>query len=165
MWTRNGIIKEVAARLPTMFDTLKIALAKLTLVLLQAQVALAVASTPARPTTAQIWAAAPDLKLACSCESWGDPNLEPRQFTASGTILWGNDPKTGLPVKRDAGACQINTKVHALEIKAEGLNVLTNENDNIYFAWELYQRSGMQPWAASKSCWQKAAVIPEAVHP
>jgi hypothetical protein len=37
-----------------------------------------------------------------SCESWGDPNKEPRQFLPDGSVL------RGFPNPQDIGLAQIN---------------------------------------------------------
>lgn len=107
----------------------------------------------------QIFADNPLLERACSCESWGDPNKVPRQYDDDGvTPLWGRiKAPSGRTVilKRDVGTCQINTIVHAAEIKASGLDVIHDRDANVEFAAQLYAKSGMQPWAASASCWDK----------
>src|ERR1043165_5214020 len=41
-------------------------------------------------TSADSWAGYPLLKRIASCESWGDPNKEPRQFTQDGQVLHGS---------------------------------------------------------------------------
>ena len=92
----------------------------------------------------------PLLKRACSCESWGDPDKEPRQFLPDGSVI------RGQTTPDDIGMCQINTKwdVHGKRLSELKLNVYTIE-DNIKFALMLYKEQGMRPWEASKSCWQK----------
>lgn len=122
----------------------------------------ALADTPPRHplTVAQIYAVAPILRPIFACESTGDASGTPRQFNADGSILWGQeaDPVTGktIIVKRDVGEAQINTWVHAAEIKAQGLDVENNEWDNVWFGYELWLQNGTQPWIASKAtCWGK----------
>ncbi len=83
--------------------------------------------------------------------------MAPRQFNADGSILWGyekNASGTVVQVKRDVGACQINTIAHAQEIASSGLDVIHSLHDNETFALGLYDKQGMAPWAASQSCWQ-----------
>lgn len=137
-------------------------LARLASALIGLQIALAAQTTtatypvlPERPTPAQIYAQAPLLERAAACESMGDVNASPRQFNASGTILWGQqlDPVTNevVIVKRDCGELQINTAVWGRY--PQGLDVCGSEADNVYFGWTLYQKYGMAPWSASKSCW------------
>lgn len=122
-----------------------------------AQVALA--QTQPATTTPDPWADSPLLERACSCESWGDPNKVPREFNSDGSILWGQetDPATGktIVVKRDVGACQINTQAWGKTAAALGLDLEHSLADNIAFAKKLNAQYGMQPWAASKSCWKE----------
>src|SRR3990167_8183300 len=40
-----------------------------------------------------VWEGYANLKRMCSCESWGTPENEPRQFKEDGAILWGISPK------------------------------------------------------------------------
>ncbi len=102
-----------------------------------------------------IWDGYADLKRFCSCESWGTPEKEPRQYYDNGDVIWGNDPKTGLPVKRDVGACQINIAVHSSTYERMGLDVIGKFEDNVTFAKYLYDRDGWWPWKASKAtCWK-----------
>jgi hypothetical protein len=95
----------------------------------------------------------PILDRACSCESTGDPTKGPRQFNTDGSILWGNDPNTGKPIKRDVGACQINTIAWAKLIASSNLDAVNSLHDNEAFALMIYNAHGMQPWSPSKSCW------------
>lgn len=97
-----------------------------------------------------VWAGYPLLKRICAVESTGDRHLEPQQFLSDGSPIWGHDPKTGLPVKRDVGACQINLYVHATEAAALKLDVINSEADNIKYAKILFDREGWQPWSASR---------------
>lgn len=100
----------------------------------------------------------PILVRACSCESWGDPNKVPRQFLPDGSILWGQetDPKTGktIIVKRDVGACQINTSVWLVSSTEQGYDIINSTSSNEAWALHLYNDFGMAPWSASKSCWK-----------
>lgn len=143
---------------PLIQNALYAILSKLSLVL----VALAASTTatysivpPSAPrlSIAQIWATDPNLERVCSCESWGDPSKVPRQFNTDGSPLWGNDPKTGKPIKRDVGECQINTLAHADELARLHLDVVNSAADNVAYANILYQRNGLKDWAPSKQCW------------
>ena len=134
-------------------------LSKLSLVL----VALAATTTATYPVTplpanpvSRAEVLPPVLERVAACESTGDPNGTPRQFNNDGTPLWGNDPTTGKPVMRDVGIFQINTWVHADELKKLGLDVVHSEADNETYALILYRRNGLKDWAASKGCWLAA---------
>jgi hypothetical protein len=96
----------------------------------------------------------PILERIAACESTGNPVGIPRQFLPDGTPLWGNDPKTGKPIKRDVGVLQINTWAHKDELAKLGLDVVDSEADNIKYGIMLYERSGTQPWIASEDCWE-----------
>jgi len=100
----------------------------------------------------------PILERACSCESWGDPNKIPRQYLPDGSILWGyeTDPNTGktVQVKRDVGACQINTAVWLASSTEQGYDIINSTSSNELWALHLYHDFGMAPWSASKSCWK-----------
>lgn len=93
--------------------------------------------------------AAPILKRICSCESWGQPDKEPRQFDDKGKVLLGSvDP-------RDIGACQIHLPVWQTAAAKLGYNLWTRAG-NIAMANYIYRQNGTQPWNASKeSCWAK----------
>jgi hypothetical protein len=95
------------------------------------------------------------LQRVAACESSGDPNAPPRQFKADGSVLWGNDPKTGEPVERDCGEFQINTWAHADELQSLGLDVCHSQSDNDAYALILYERNGLKDWSASQQCWQQ----------
>lgn len=143
-------------------QTLQGVLAKLVILLISAQIALAASTSstyivypPPRITAAAIFVQEPLLYEICSCESFGEPTGPPRQFNDSGTPLWGNDPTTGQPVMRDVGACQISLKYHREEAQKLGLDVINNYQDNVYYAYLLFQRDGSSDWNASKNCWEK----------
>ncbi len=100
-----------------------------------------------------IWAGYPILRRICACESTGSPTSEPRQFNDDGSILWGKEK--GKIVKRDVGACQINTKAHKKILKQMDLDVINSLEDNVEYAKILYDRNGVNDWRASISCWIK----------
>lgn len=54
----------------------------------------------------------------------------------------------------DIGVFQISTKHHGGQVKALGLD-MRNPHDNILYAKKLYDSNGLQPWSASKGCWNK----------
>jgi hypothetical protein len=135
---------------------LQLTLAKLAIALFALQTALAatIVPVPANHLTAtQILQAYPVLERISACESTGDMKGTPRQFNSDGTPLWGNDVKTGKPIKRDVGIFQINTIAHAAELSKLGLDVISNIDDNADYALILYERDGTEPWDASKNCW------------
>ena len=88
----------------------------------------------------------PTLKTLCSCESRGDPSVEPWQFLPDGTVI------IGLIHPPDTGACQINTKAHGNRLEELGIDVFT-EHGNVEFAMILYNEAGTTPWGASEACW------------
>lgn len=90
--------------------------------------------------------AIPLLKRACSCESWGDPNKEPRQFKNGKSLR-------GFPNPNDVGACQINETLWAATAKKLKLNIEGNFADNVKMANYIYSKQGMNAWIWSKSCW------------
>jgi hypothetical protein len=94
------------------------------------------------------------LERIAACESTGSVTGEPRQFLPDGSPLWGTDPKTRKPIKRDVGILQINTWAHKDELAKLGLNVVDSEADNIKYGIMLYERSGTEPWIASEDCWE-----------
>jgi hypothetical protein len=96
----------------------------------------------------------PQLERIAACESTGDPDGIPRQFKSDGSILWGNDPKTGQPIHRDIGMLQINEWVWGNLARSMG-DDLTTEKGNFAFGLYLYQKYGVAPWSASKNCWQQ----------
>jgi hypothetical protein len=94
----------------------------------------------------------PILKRIAACESTGDPDGTPRQFNSDGSLLWGNDPKTGKPIERDAGIFQINEWVWKPTAEKMGLDLAT-EAGNLSFGEYLYLKYGTAPWTASEKCW------------
>ena len=108
------------------------------------------------PVPDTTWAGYEQLKRIAACESVGDPEGTPRQFNKDGSILWGRDPKLwniNKATTTDVGILQINTTIHAAELKKLGLDVIHSESDNIKFGKILYDRQGTKPWNPSKKCW------------
>lgn len=54
----------------------------------------------------------------------------------------------------DNGLFQISAKFHGARMRALKLDV-ADPADNIAFARMLYDESGLNPWSASKHCWNK----------
>ena len=74
------------------------------------------------------------------CESTFRHTLE------DGTVLKGRvDPA-------DTGVMQINLRYHGEKARELGLD-LTDLQDNMAYARDLYVRQGTKPWSASASCW------------
>jgi len=94
----------------------------------------------------------PLLERISACESTGNPNGTPRQFLADGAVLWGNDPTTGKPIKRDLGILQINTYVWGSLAVKMGDDLYT-EAGNVNFGEWLFNTYGSSPWNASRGCW------------
>ena len=104
-----------------------------------------------------IWDDYPLLKRICAAESNYGPNNEPRQFLPDGSVLWGWED--GKIVHRDVGSCQINTWVHADELKRLGLDVIDSEADNVAYAKILFDREGWRPWKNSKHHWDPENLV------
>jgi hypothetical protein len=94
----------------------------------------------------QIWAGFALLKHIASCESWGDPNKEPREFNASGTVL------RGYPNPNDIGLAQINIPTWGTTAKALGFDLYTYQG-NLDMAKWIFDHYGSGPWKYSKGCW------------
>jgi hypothetical protein len=104
------------------------------------------ASEPKNLVEGQIWAAYPLLKHIASCESWGDPNKEPREFNALGTVL------RGYPNPNDIGLAQINLPTWGAKAKELGFDLYTYQG-NLGMAKWIYDHYGSAPWKYSKGCW------------
>ena len=96
-----------------------------------------------------IFSKRPLLKKICSCESWGDHGLEPRQFEADGSPLWSYYG-TG-----DAGSCQINVPTWGEKADELGLDIIGSRDDNVEMAAWIQDNDsrGIENWRWSKSCW------------
>lgn len=88
------------------------------------------------------------LKPVCGCESAGKPYLEPRQYEIDGITV-----RYGRVNNLDKGMCQINLHYHEAQSEKLGFDVMTADGNIKYANW-LYDRDGLQPWSASKPCWQ-----------
>jgi hypothetical protein len=125
-------------------------------------VAEAVSSPVSRPilplssppsTETDKWPGYPLLERISACESTGDVNATPRQFLPDGSVLWGNGPTTGKPMKRDEGILQVNSWVWG-KLAASMGDDLATEAGNLAFGKWLFDKQGSEPWNASKGCWQ-----------
>jgi hypothetical protein len=87
------------------------------------------APLPKNPVAGQIWAGYALLKHIASCESWGDPNKEPREFNASGTVL------RGFPNPNDIGLAQINLPTWGATATALGFNLYTYQGNLNMAKW------------------------------
>ena len=116
-----------------------------------ASVVLLFALSPARyavlPVQAatDIWDGYGQLKWACSCESWGEPNKEPREFK-DGKVL------RGVPNPQDIGACQINIPFWGATAKKLGYNIYTLDG-NVSMAKYILGQQGIKAWEWSQKCW------------
>lgn len=105
------------------------------------------AITPESPLTQDIlWKGYEKLKIICSCESWGEPFKEPRQFR-DGIPLWSD---YGTP---DVGACQIHTPVWDKKAKEMNLDIINSKEDNLTMARWILDNYGENQWNPSKRCW------------
>ncbi len=73
-----------------------------------------------------------------------------RHLDKNGKIL------RGTMTPEDVGVMQINEFFHAETAKKLGFD-LHDIDGNMAFAQYLYDKSGTQPWSASKSCWSKTS--------
>jgi hypothetical protein len=96
----------------------------------------------------------------CSCESWGDPNQEPRQFDDDGAVLWGRikDPLTGktIIVHRDVGLAQINLPTWSATAKKLGFDLFTYDGNLAMAKW-IFDNDPRheQNWKWSEGCWKR----------
>lgn len=103
------------------------------------------------PAAATYFSGYPELLKICSCESSGSVDQAPRQFLASGGLLWGNDPHTGRAAHEDVGMCQIHVSLWAEKAKSLGFDLFTAEGNSEMAKW-LWDKYGASPWAASRPC-------------
>lgn len=85
---------------------------------------------------------APTMIKVAECES------SLRQHDNNGLVL------RGVVDKKDSGVFQINLRYHLEEAEALKLDIDKLEH-NIIYAKLLYDKYGLQPWKASKPCWNK----------
>jgi hypothetical protein len=89
---------------------------------------------------------APILIEVARCES------EFRQFDKNGKVI------RGRVVSDDIGVMQINEFYHGETAKNMGMDIYTTEG-NVAYAKYLYEKYGLNPWSASKPCWNKSGDI------
>lgn len=71
-----------------------------------------------------------------------------KQYHEDGKVVRGKVDKD------DIGVMQINERYHGTTAEKLGIDIYTVEG-NIAYAKYLYEKSGTQPWSASKPCWSK----------
>lgn len=86
------------------------------------------------------------LKHIGSCESWGDPNKEPREFLSDGTVL------RGYPNPDDIGAFQINLPTWGASATKLGYDIYTFQGNFDMAKW-IFDNYGAQQWKYSEGCW------------
>lgn len=92
------------------------------------------------------WQGYATLKRIASCESWGNPTLEPRQFDENGAVLHG------VVNPQDIGLAQINLPSWGNKALELGYDIFTPEG-NLGMAKWIYDTYGSAPWYLSKGCW------------
>lgn len=75
-----------------------------------------------------------------------------RQTLADGSVLHG------VVDSADIGVMQVNTRYHAQEAKALGMN-LSSLKGNMAYARHLYEKKGTAPWNASAKCWNNTLAL------
>lgn len=95
-----------------------------------------------------VWQNYPLLKRIASCESWGTPYKEPRQFLSDGSVLKGVINPT------DIGLAQINEPTWGTTAKKLGYDIYTADG-NLKMAIYIYDHYGSSPWVYSEGCWNK----------
>lgn len=84
----------------------------------------------------------PKLAEVAKCES------EFRHFNSKGDVLRGKVNRS------DVGVMQINEYYHGDTAATLDLDLYTLDG-NLEYARSLYEREGMDPWNASRSCWEE----------
>lgn len=88
------------------------------------------------------------LKHIASCESWGDPNKEPRQFRPDGSLLRGD------PNPDDIGLAQINVPTWGKKAAALGFNIYTYSGNLAMAKWIFNNDPRHEEnWSWSEGCW------------
>jgi len=82
----------------------------------------------------------PELIYVAECESTF------RHYGSDGKVLRGN------VVSADVGVMQINERYHYDRAQSLGYDIHTLEG-NLGYARYLYEKQGLKPWSASRSCW------------
>lgn len=89
------------------------------------------------------------LMHIASCESWGDPNKEPREFK-DGVVL------RGFPNPNDVGLAQINIPTWGATAARLGYDLMTYKGNLAMAKW-IFDRLGSAPWKYSQGCWESYA--------
>ena len=96
------------------------------------------------------WAGYALLKHIASCESWGTPDKEPRQFLPNGSVL------RGYPNPEDIGLAQINLHYWGAKANALGFNLYTYAGNLAMAKWIFTNDPRReQNWNWSRGCWGK----------
>lgn len=96
------------------------------------------------------WAGYALLKHIASCESWGDPNKDPREFLPNGTVLRGS------PNPQDIGLAQINLPTWGAKAKELGYDLFTYDGNLAMAKWIFTNDPRHeQNWSWSRGCWGK----------
>jgi len=88
----------------------------------------------------------PALARVAYCESTF------RHFDEDGEVL------RGLVDSRDVGVMQINEHYHLDTATKLGYDIHSLEG-NMGYARHLYEKQGLQPWSASRSCWDNTDLV------
>lgn len=94
------------------------------------------------------WSGYALLKHIASCESWGDPNKEPREFRPNGSVLRGD------PNPDDIGLAQINFPTWGKKAKELGFNLYTYSGNLAMAKW-IFDNDPRhaENWSWSEGCW------------
>jgi hypothetical protein len=92
------------------------------------------------------WQGYGELKRIASCESWGDPNKEPREFLPDGSVLHGETNPD------DIGLAQINLPIWGPQALKLGFDIYSYEG-NLKMAKWIFDKYGSNPWYLSSHCW------------
>lgn len=84
----------------------------------------------------------PELVAVAWCES------RFRQVDSDGNL------HRGIVNQNDIGVMQINIVYHLEQAMKLGMDLYTLEG-NMAYAKYLFEKQGLQPWSASKPCWEK----------
>lgn len=88
----------------------------------------------------------PEMIAVAKCES------TLRHFNSNGNVL------RGRAVSSDIGVMQINEYFHGTRSEQLGYDIYTLEG-NLGYARYLYEQYGLQPWSASKPCWNNSSEL------
>jgi hypothetical protein len=104
---------------------------------------------PRNSSLKDVWAGYAILKRIASCESWGDPNKEPRQFLPDGSVL------RCLPNPQAIGLAQINLPTWSTTARELGSNLFTYDGNLAMAKWIFENDSRHEEnWKWSEGCWK-----------